>query len=176
MNAVGIAANIHIVDQVFQDFAEGQRHNGEVVASQAHDRQADDDAEQSRHHAAADNGDDQQQNLAGNDGLQQRRHDDAGKGAHPHKSGMTQAQLTGNAHHQVQGNGQNDVGTDGNQEAFYGTGKHMGCGQHLHDDKAQDDHTVGYQIRAVAPNVLFQFHGTHLTLSPARSCPAVRRA
>ena len=54
VQTVGIQAQIQHVDNVLDDLAEGQGHDGQIVALQAQYRHADDDAEQCPQTAAND--------------------------------------------------------------------------------------------------------------------------
>ena len=101
----------------------------------------------------------------------------AGEGTHAHKAGVAQAQLAGDAHHQVQCHSHGDIGTDGDQLPLKGGGEHPAGIEKLKDHKGGSNDAVGEEIaeEALAAEGTC-FHIGHLTLSRAHTCPAVRRA
>ena len=176
MDADIVFADVQVADQIFQDLAESQSHDCQIVTPQAHNRQTDDKTGHTGQNAAAQHRQSQTDKIAVHNILQQRSNHNTGKGADAHKTSMAKAQFTGNTNHQVQRNSQNDVGADGHQETLDGAAHVSGQGQQLQYHKANNDNAIGQQIGLLLLEIILQFHGTHLTLSPECSCPEVRRA
>ena len=100
---VAVHGHPDTVDNALDNFTEGQGHNGQIVAPQTQNGNADQEARDTGAQTAANQGADQPEGF-GFDGQAVEHpagNDHAGEGAHAHKSGVAQAQLTGNAHHQV---------------------------------------------------------------------------
>ncbi len=171
-----IGADIHIADDILHDLAEGQGHDGQIVAPQPQDGNADEEADDGSQQTADENGNNHQQNGVTDVLVQKGNGHNAGKRADAHKTGMAQAQLAADAHQKVQGNRQGDVDTDGNQVTIDRAAQHSGSVQKLHDNKRRNDHKIG---DSVGPGgFVFQhiFHSHHLTPSPGPACPAGQRA
>ena len=73
MKSLGVGTDVHISNQVLQDFAEGQRHNGQIVAPKTEHRNPDQKAKKSGQNAAHDHSRNQAKRSIGNGGLKQRR-------------------------------------------------------------------------------------------------------
>jgi len=58
MEAGSVPSQINSIDQVLDDFAKGQGHNGQIIASQTQHGDSDDDAEQGRCNGSDEDGDD----------------------------------------------------------------------------------------------------------------------
>ena len=93
VQAVGIHAQITGVHNVLDDLTKSQRDDGQVVAGQTQNGDADEHAEQTCHRAADHEGQQQCKGLRGVFG-----HDDiderAGERADAHEAGVAEAQLT----------------------------------------------------------------------------------
>ena len=175
MEAPGIPAHQQAVDQFLDDLAEGQRHDGQIVAPQTQHRGTDDHAGHGSHSGAHDHGDCQSQGIGGNGALQAHGSDDAGEGAHAHETGVAQAQFAQDAHGQVQGDGHGHVAADGDQLSGEGPGEAAGIPQDHRSDEGDDDAQVGDEVGAGRTLHRSDFHCAHLTLSPGHTGPAGRR-
>ena len=151
--AAVVNAHIHIANQIFHDFAEGQRHNGQIVAPETQHGNADDKADDTGQQSAEDHGKNQPQHRAGHGVLEERCQNHAGKRAHTHETCVSQAQFTAHTHQQVQGDGQHDIAAHGNQIAGDGAAQLALIAQGLHDDKGDNHHQIGGNILII---VLFQ--------------------
>ena len=171
VEAVRIKAQVHGVQHVLDDLAEGQGHDGEIVAPQAQHRDADEEAEHAGHHTADEHGERKAQHRghfrAGDDPEHR-----AGESAHAHKARMAQAQLAQDAHGEVQRDSKHHIGADGHQHALHGVVQHAAHGPRLHDDVEYHDDAVGDQIAARGLFHIFQcVHHSHLTPSRSWACP-----
>ena len=173
---LGVGARVEVADNVLHDLAEGQGHDGQIVAPQPQDRYADEESDDTGKHAAAEHGQQQPQEIIGNGILQKRRDDNSGKSADAHKAGMAQTQLTADTNQQVQGYGQRNVDADGNQQALHGAAQHSGRVGSLHHDEGDDNHKIGHEVGAGGLVVQNLFHNPHLTPFPESACPAGQRA
>ena len=131
---------------------QGQSHDGQIVAPQTQDGDTDEEAQHTGNKTAADHGQQQPHSRNGNHGLQHSRDDDAGEGTDAHKARMAQAQLTADAHQQIQGNRQGNVRADGDQIALHGAAQRAGAVQSLHHTVGSDHDQIGHVI----PVDLFQ--------------------
>ena len=176
MEALGIGAGVEVADDVLHDLAEGQGHNGQIVAPQPQDRHTNEKAHNSGKHAAAEHGQQQPQEIIGDNIVQKRRENDAGKSADAHKTGMAQTQLAADAYQQVQRHRQRNIHTDGNQQTLHGAAQHSGGIRNLHQNKGGNNHQVGHKVGAGGFVVQNLLHSPHLTPFPESACPAGPRA
>ena len=101
-----------VLEQGLDDLAEGQGHDGQVVAAQTEGGDTDDDTADSGHTAAHQKGDEEGHDTVAQRFLQKRGHLTADVGTHAHKSRVAQGKLTEEAHHQGQGHRQDDADGD----------------------------------------------------------------
>ena len=173
-----VDGDIQAVDHVSDDLAEGQRHDGQIVAAQPQHRNADQNARDAREHAAHDHGQKEAHGFVFKlEGAQHpARGHDAGKRAHAHEARVAKAEFARYAHHEVERNRHDHPHADGHQLAAQRAG-HAAGGQQVLAHQIGGDH---HQVRHKAANGPFfshaHAHARHLTLSHARSCPAGRRA
>ena len=170
-----IYTQIQIAEDVLHDLAEGQSHDCQIVAPEPQHRDTDEEADDASQHTADDHAQHQAQRAAGHRLRQKGCGDDAGKRADTHKSGMAQAQFTADTHQQVQGHGQHNIGTGGNQEALGGAVQLSLGIENLKDHKRRSHQNIGRGVFHLILNQ-FLFHGTHLTPSPGPACPTGPRA
>ena len=116
-----VQAHVEVPDQVLQDLAKSQSHDGKIVAPQTQNGNADDHAHDACHNAADDHSQQQPDCAVRNNGLDGSGHHNAGESADAHETGVAQAQLTRNTNHQVQRNRQHDINADRDQLALQGT-------------------------------------------------------
>ena len=112
-----VKAHIEVVEDVLDDLAEGQGHDGEVVAMQAHDRDADEEPGERRAGRRDDEAQDEQHRHARDSTLEHGDRHDAREGTHAHEAGMAEGQLAGDSHDEVEGDGHAHVGADGHELA-----------------------------------------------------------
>ena len=117
MKSLFIQADVKHIDDVLDDFTEGQRYDGQIITLQTKHRNAynhtrEGGADSSDHH-----GNGQAQGTEGNGVSQTGGDHDAGEGAHGHKARMPQGKLAQDTNGKVQGNGHHHIGADGNELA-----------------------------------------------------------
>ena len=172
VQAAAVHAHDEAGDELLEDLAEGQGHDGQVVAVEAQHR----DAHQKAHHGGeegADNhGEGQAQGGGGDGGGKTHGGDDAGEGAHAHEARVAQGQIAQDAHHQVQGDGHDDIAADGHQHALLGAGEGPVFAENGDQKKGGADDDVIDQIAARASGNSFVLHGVHLRPFPACACRA----
>ena len=157
---MGIQAQIAGVHDVLYDLTESQRDDGQVVAGQTQDRDADQHAEQARHNAADYEG---HQHGEGLRGVFRQRHigQRAGERADAHEAGVAQAQFAQDADGQVQRNGQDNVSADRHQLTGEGIGQCADCTQNLNEHVEADDDTQRNEVALGGLFHIFQ-HSSHL--------------
>ena len=143
MEALVIHPQIEIADDVLHDLAKGQGHNGQVVTPQPQHGNTDEKAHDPSQRTADHHGSQQPQGPVGNGIGQQCRRHHAAESTDAHKSGMAQAQLTADAHQQVQGHCQHHIGTSRNQEALHGAAELSLAHQQLEDQEGRRHHNIG---------------------------------
>ena len=118
MEACAVAAQEYDVDHIFNDLAEGQGYDGQVVALQTKYRNTDQEAEQrgycSSHQKCQEEPKPRRVNHVSRDLGKQR----SGKGSGAHEARVSQTQLSQDTYGQVQGDGQNHVYAQGNQKSL----------------------------------------------------------
>ena len=146
MEPVLVHTHIEIGDDILDDLAEGQRHNGQIVAVEPQHRDPDQHAGDGGEHRANGHADHQPQRAGDHDALQGHGGGHAGEGAHAHEARVTQTQLAGDSHHQIQRQGHHHIGADGHQHPLQG-GFHGAAGGHaLENDKGGDHNGIGDEI------------------------------
>ena len=115
MESVAVYAHIEDVDDIFDDLAEGQGDDGQIIAPEPQNGHAHDKAGDSGAHGAHQHGHRQTDGAGGDRLLEGEGDHNAGERAHAHKAGVAEAQLTGDAHYQIQGDGHGDIGADGHK-------------------------------------------------------------
>ena len=160
------AAVQQAVDQLLDDFTKGQGHNGQIVAAEPQYRGTNQETGDGGEERTQDHGYGQTNPVGGNGRLEGHGGDDAGEGADAHKARVAQAQLSQDAHSQIQGNGHGHIGADGYQLAAEGTADGSLFLQNCHDHEGDDYTGIGQEVRAGAFVAKIDFHSTHLTLSP----------
>ena len=142
----GVQRNVKAVDDIADDLAEGKRHDCQIVTAQTKHRDADEDARNACQHAADQHGD-QHENRGIADLIPQRGDgNDTGKCADTHEACMAEAQLAGNADHQIQGERHDDVNADRNELAAQGAGQHADGVEKLRHDISRDHGRKGDQV------------------------------
>ena len=142
VEAIFIHTDVENVDDVFDDLPKGQSDDGKVVAAETEHRHTYDGAGNTGQDGANDHGHQQPEGAGGDGGLEREIGHHTGKGPHAHKAGVAQAQLTGNAHHQVEGDGHGDIGTDRHQLSLKGGGEDTAGVEDLEHHKSDDDHGI----------------------------------
>ena len=181
VQAVFIVADDEAVDELFDDLAEGQRDDGEVVALQAEHRRADEKADDGGEDRADDHRDGETHGSVRDRAHQALRDDDAGKCADTHKARVAEAQLTEDTDRQVQRHGHGHVAADGDEQTDGGALERTVVLQDRRDDKDDDHAEIGRKVDLCGllervEFVHFLCHSGHLTLSPSRTCREVRQA
>ena len=181
VQALFIAADDEAVDKLLDDLAEGERHDGEIVALQAEHGRADEKADERGEKRADEHREREAHGAIRNESRKTLRNDDTGERAYAHKARVAKAQLAENADREVQRNGHGHIAADRHEKTDDRALERAVALQHRHDDEGGDHAEIG---RKVDPGgflegvELFHFlcHSGHLTLSPARTCRAVLRA
>ena len=154
------AAQITGVHNVLDDLTKSQRDDGQVVAGQTQNRDADEHAEQTCHRAADHEGQQQCKGLRGVFG-----HDDiderTGERADAHEAGVAEAQLTQHTDGQVQRDRHNDIGADGHELAGEGVCQRTGGTQNLNQDIEADNNAQRNDVAFGGLFHIFQ-HSSHL--------------
>lgn len=118
MEACAVTTQEYDVDHIFNDLAEGQSYDGQVVALQTKYRNTDQEAEQgshcSSHQKCQEESKSRRLNYVSCDLGKQR----SGKGSGAHEARVSQTQLSQDTYGQVQGDGQNHVYAQGNQKSL----------------------------------------------------------
>ena len=163
MQAAGVDAHDKAGDDLFDDLAKSQGHDGQIVAAQAQDRDTDQEAQDGGSDGADHNADDKTYWIGGDGALEGNRGNDARIGADAHKARVAQRQVARDADDEVEGNGHDDVGRNGNQLAGDHARDHM-VGLHKeHDGKCHDTH--GVRDKVVTRLLVFKkLHNAHLHL------------
>ena len=143
METAAVSSDEQHVYQVFNNLAEGQGHNRQIIAPQPQHRDTDEHAEEGCRKSADNQGQNKPQQAVGNGILHTFGKEGAGKGSHAHKSRMAQAQLSQHAYHQVQGDCQNYIVAEGYQQSLQGTGDISRTDHDLHHRKGRDHDSVG---------------------------------
>ena len=181
VQALFIAANDEAVDKLLDDLAEGERHDGEIVALQAEHGRADEKADERGEKRTDEHREREAHGAIRNESRKALRDNDTGERANAHKACVAEAQLAENADREVQRNGHGHIAADRHEKTDDRALERAVALQHRHDDEGGDHAEIG---RKVDPGgflegvELFHFlcHSGHLTLSPARTCRAVLRA
>ena len=97
VNAVGVDAEIEVIEYTLDDLTEGQRYDGQIVTVEAQHRDADEETHDSGKDSADDQRNRQTQRRRGNAVLQRNGSGGAHEGADAHKARMSQGQLTQDA-------------------------------------------------------------------------------
>ena len=181
MQPLFVHPQIGVGEHTFDDFSERQRHDGQIVAVEAQNRNSDEESKEAGqggtdHHRHPQShrreGDQLRQPVGG--GAAQERTD-------AHKARVAQGELSGYAYHQIQGQGHGHISTDGDQLPLQNRAQPRGHPYQLEDHKGAHHQGIG---KCAGPGGLIHIcksvdntaHSYHLTLSRARSCPADRRA
>ena len=146
MQAVGVEAHVEVVEDVLDDLTKGKRHDGEVVTAQAHDRDADDEAGDGRDERRDDEGEHIGEKPVAHDAAHDGERNDAREGAHAHEAGVSQRQLAGDAHDEVERDGHAHIGADGHELAGERVGEDARGVERGHDDEERDDDTVRDEV------------------------------
>ena len=181
VQARSVIADEQAVDQIRDDLAEGERHDGEVVTLEPQHRRTDEQAHDGGEDRADDHGDGKAHRRIGDRREQALRDDDAAERAYAHKARVAEAQLTEDADGQVQRDRHGHIAADGYEQTDRLAVEHPAVLQNGHDDEDGDHAEVS---REVDLGGLFQglefrcqlCHSCHLTLSPAHTCRGVPRA
>ena len=94
MKPLSVYTNVEAVEDVLDDLAEREGDNRQIVAVQAKDGNADDDACDCRDKRARDDRRQKAERGGRDAALKAHRNDNAGKRPDAHKPGMSKAQLT----------------------------------------------------------------------------------
>ena len=165
MQALGIHAQVAGVHEVLDNLTESQCDDGQIIAGQTQDRDADQEAEDTSHNAAHHKGQQQRCRLGEGGVIQADPHQRTGKSAHAHKPGVAQAQLAQHADGQVQGDSHDNVCADRHQLTREGVGDHACGGQDLDQQIEADDDAKSDDVALGGAVQIFQVHRSHLTLS-----------
>ena len=112
MQAVFIVADDEAVYKLLDDLAEGQRHDGQIIAVQTQHRDADERSRDAREDRAHHYCERKAHAVRGDGALQAHCRDNAGERADAHESRVSQTQLAEDADGEVQGDGHDDVAAD----------------------------------------------------------------
>ena len=143
MDAVCVDTEIEVIENALDDFAKGQRHDSQIVAVEAQDRDANEEAHDGSKDRADNERNGEAQRGGGNGILQGNGCGSAHEGADAHEARVAQGQLTEDTHGEVQGHRHDHVGADGHQHALERGAQMSALGDDLHDDESRDDHAVG---------------------------------
>ena len=124
METAAVASQVNHIHYVFDNLSKGQRHDGQIVALQAQNRDADQDSEQSRAYGSNQNRQEKADSGHWNRRLHTAGEKRAGKGAHTHEARVSQAQLTGDTYRQVQRYRQDHIHAKRNQKSLQKAGYH----------------------------------------------------
>ena len=180
VQAVFVAADDQAVDELLDDLAEGERHDGEVVALQAEHRRADEKTDDGGKDRTDDHRDGETHRSARDRTHEALRDHDAGKCADAHKARVTEAQLTEDTDREVQRHGHGHIAADGDEQTNGGALERAVVLQDRRDDEDEDHAEVGRKIDLSSLFERLEFahflcHSGHLTLSPAHTCREVLR-
>lgn len=115
VQTAGVDAHNEAGDDLFDDLAKSQGHDGQIVAAQTQDRDTDQEAQDGSGDSADHDADDQAHRIGRDGALQRDRGDDARVGTDAHKARVAQRQVARDADDEVEGDGHDDVGRNGNQ-------------------------------------------------------------
>ncbi len=101
VQAVRVHAHQQAGDELLDDLAEGQRHDGEVVAREPQHRNADQKADDGGEEGAHDHRQRQAHRCGGDHAHEAHGGDDAGEGADAHEARVTETQVAQDAHREV---------------------------------------------------------------------------
>ena len=138
-NAICIA-HIQVLQDIPQDLAKCQGHDGQVVAPQTQGRNTHQEADHTSGQAAAQKANDQTNGGVRQNAFEKGCGDHARIYANAHKACMAQAQLTADTYQQVQRYSQADVHADTHQLAAHKTGQHAGLQLEIHNGKCHGHH------------------------------------
>ena len=163
MQATRVDAHDKAGDDLFDDLAKGQRHDGQVVAAQAKDRDADQEAQDGGGDGADHDADDEAHRIGGNGALEGDGGNDARVGTDAHKARVAQRQVARDTDNEVKRDGHDDVGRNGNQLTGDHARDHV-VGLHKeHDGEGHDAH--GVRDKVVTRLLVFkELHNAHLHL------------
>ena len=139
METIFVMAHDEAGHKLLDDLAEGQSHDGQIVALEPQHGSTHDEAGDGGEQRAHDHGDGQPQTGGGDHIQQALRSDDAREGTYAHKARMPQTQLTKDAHRQVQGHSHRHIAADGDQQAGHGTVQNTGLAEGGHHEE-KDGH------------------------------------
>ena len=148
VQAAGVDAHDQAGDNLFDDLAKGQGHDGQVVTAQAKNRDADQKAQNGSGDSADDDADDQAHRIGGNGALERDGGNDARVGADAHKARVAQRQVARDADDEVERDGHNDIGRDGNQLTGNHARNHVVGLHNEHDGECDDAHGVCHKVVA----------------------------
>jgi len=141
MQTGGISADVHVVQNAHDDLAERQCDDGQIVALQLQDRDADQPADQTGQQRTGQNADDKTHRRAADGGSQQAGNNDGCEAADTHESRLAQIPFAGHADVEVQADGGDDIAGDRHQQRRDQTGHAVGGRQDLNQRIGQQhDH------------------------------------
>ena len=181
MQPLFVHSQVSVGEHAFDDLAKGQGHDGQIVAVEAQHWDADEEPEEAGQGGADHHSHTQAHRREGDQLRQPVGGGTAQERSNAHKARVTQGQLSGHAHHQVQGQGHGHIGADGDQLPLQHRAQPRGHPQQLEDNKGAHHQGIGKYagpggLIHICKSVDNTAHSYHLTLSRARSCPADRRA
>ena len=112
VQAVGVDADVQIVDEGLDDLAEGEGHNGKVVAVEPQDRDADQQTDDRGQQRAACERDDKNPSVRNAGAVECGGDHRSGEGADAHESGVSEGKLAEHADREVQRQRHDDIGAD----------------------------------------------------------------
>ena len=153
VQAVRIDADDQAGDDLLDDLAERERHDRQVVAAKAQNRDTDDSAEDGGAGGTDHDADGKADGIGWHGALERDSGDDTRVGADAHEAGMAERQVTGDADNEVQRDGHDDVGSD----------RHELTGDHARDHMAR---LVCLSFKKFM-ELTYTFSGTYLPRRPA---------
>ena len=139
MESTLVYAHDQTGDDLFDDLAKRECHNGEIIAGQAQNRDADEESGKGGAGGTHDERDHETDRVIGNRLGKAHRGNDAAVGAHAHEASVAERQVARDTNDEVEGDGHNNIGADGHELARDHARDHTGVLEEGRDNEREDD-------------------------------------